>query len=105
MTLNNDPAAIDLIDAEADSVPAPEPHRPRTALARFLLGASLVLIAFNLRPVFSSASALLPEIRDVLGLSATGASLLTTLPVVCLGLFSPPRRMPCSSACTISSPR
>uniref|UniRef100_UPI0028ABDEAB MFS transporter n=1 Tax=Shinella sp. TaxID=1870904 RepID=UPI0028ABDEAB len=89
MTLPNDPGAIDLIDAEADSVPAPKPHRPKNTAARFLLGASLVLIAFNLRPVFSSASALLPEIRDVLGLSPTGASLLTTLPVVCLGLFSP----------------
>lgn len=89
MTVLNDPGAIDLIDAEADSVPAPEAHRPTGTLARVLLGASLVLIAFNLRPVFSSASALLPEIRDVLGLSATGASLLTTLPVVCLGLFSP----------------
>ena len=66
-----DPGAVDLIDAEADSVPAPEPYRPPTASARFLLGASLVLIAFNLRPLFSSASALLPEIRDVLGLSAT----------------------------------
>lgn len=85
----NDPGAIDMIDAEADSVPAPEPQRPPTPAARLLLGVSLVLIAFNLRPVFSSASALLPEIRDVLGLSATGASLLTTLPVVCLGLFSP----------------
>ena len=84
-----DPGAIDLIDAEADSVPAPEPHLPKSAAARFLLGASLVLIAFNLRPVFSSASALLPEIRETLGLSSTGASLLTTLPVVCLGLFSP----------------
>ena len=89
MTLANDPGAIDLIDAEADSVPAPEPHRSKSTMVRVLLGASLVLIAFNLRPVFSSASALLPEIRDVLGLSSTGASLLTTLPVVCLGLFSP----------------
>lgn len=87
--LPDDPGSIDLIDAEADSVPAPEPHRPPGTAARILLGASLVLIAFNLRPVFSSASALLPEIRDVLGLSPTGASLLTTLPVVCLGLFSP----------------
>ena len=87
--LPDDPGSIDLIDAEADSVPAPEPHRPPGTAARVLLGASLVLIAFNLRPVFSSASALLPEIRDVLGLSPTGASLLTTLPVVCLGLFSP----------------
>lgn len=60
-----------------------------TALSRFLLGASLVLIAFNLRPVFSSASTLLPEIGSTLGLSSLGASVLTTLPVVCLGLFSP----------------
>lgn len=60
-----------------------------TALSRFLLGASLVLIAFNLRPVFSSASTMLPEISSTLGLSSLGASVLTTLPVVCLGLFSP----------------
>jgi CP family cyanate transporter-like MFS transporter len=54
-----------------------------------LLGISLVLIAFNLRDLFSSASALLPEIRSGFGLSTTDASLLTTLPVICLGLFSP----------------
>jgi CP family cyanate transporter-like MFS transporter len=83
--------AIDetMIDAEIDSVPLPLPPRKQGAAARFLLGASLVLIAFNLRPVFSSASALLPEIRAELGLSPLGASLLTTLPVVCLGAFSP----------------
>ncbi len=78
-----------LIDAEADSMPAPQHATAGSTAARILLGASLVLIAFNLRPVFSSASALLPEIRSELGLSAFGASLLTTLPVVCLGAFSP----------------
>lgn len=78
-----------LIDAEADSVPPPVPPAAGSGLARVILGASLVLIAFNLRPVFSSASALLPEIRGTLQLSPLGASLLTTLPVVCLGLFSP----------------
>ncbi|MBO9631073.1 MAG: MFS transporter [Shinella sp.] len=78
-----------LIDAEADSVPQPQPPVGSSAAARFLLGVSLVLIAFNLRPVFSSASALLPEIKTELGLSSLGASLLTTLPVVCLGAFSP----------------
>ncbi|MBB4955773.1 CP family cyanate transporter-like MFS transporter [Agrobacterium vitis] len=61
----------------------------RSRLSRILLGISLVLIAFNLRPLFSSASTLLPEIREQIGLSAFGASLLTTLPVVCLGIFSP----------------
>lgn len=76
-----------LIDAED---PAPQPTiLPQGPIGRIVLGLSLVLIAFNLRPVFSSASALLPEIRTELGLSSIGASLLTTLPVVCLGLFSP----------------
>ncbi|OWO96947.1 cyanate transporter [Rhizobium esperanzae] len=78
-----------LIDAEAGSLPAQQATPVRNGAASLLLGASLVLIAFNLRPVFSSASALLPEIRSELGLSALDASLLTTLPVVCLGVFSP----------------
>jgi CP family cyanate transporter-like MFS transporter len=82
-------ASLELIDAEADELPPPLPRVERSAAGRLLLGASLVLIAFNLRPVFSSASALLPEIRGDLGLSAVGTSLLTTLPVVCMGLFSP----------------
>jgi len=84
-----DAASEQLIDAEADSVPAAQPPATMSSTARILLGISLVLIAFNLRPVFSSASALLPEIRTGLGLSPLGASLLTTLPVVCLGAFSP----------------
>jgi CP family cyanate transporter-like MFS transporter len=57
--------------------------------ARFLLGLALILIAFNLRPIFSSTSALLPEIISFYRLTAGQASLLTTLPVLCLGLFSP----------------
>lgn len=82
-------ASVELIDAEADEIPPPQPHRGKSPIGRFILGASLVLIAFNLRPVFSSASALLPEIRTGLGLSTFGTSILTTLPVVCMGLFSP----------------
>ncbi|MBD9386718.1 MFS transporter [Agrobacterium sp. AGB01] len=83
-----EPLGETLVDAEVDIVPPPAPPAFST-IGRVILGASLVLIAFNLRPVFSSASALLPEIRSELGLSALGASLLTTLPVVCLGAFSP----------------
>jgi CP family cyanate transporter-like MFS transporter len=82
-------ASLELIDAEADEIPPPQAHRGKSPIGRFLLGTSLVLIAFNLRPVFSSASALLPEIRSGLGLTAFGTSILTTLPVVCMGLFSP----------------
>ncbi|NWJ25746.1 MFS transporter [Rhizobium sp. RM] len=87
-TQGHDPVEDTLVDAEIDTVPAPVPPR-QSALGRVLLGASLVLIAFNLRPVFSSASALLPEIRSELGLSSFAASVLTTLPVLCLGAFSP----------------
>lgn len=54
-----------------------------------LLGVSLMLIAFNLRPVFSSVSVLLPEIIRRTGLSSAAAGYLTTLPVLCLGAFAP----------------
>ena len=80
---------LELIDAEADSLPAPRPPELRSRAARIVLGAGLVLIAFNLRSLFSSLSVLLPEVMQATGLSATGASLLTTLPVLCLGLFAP----------------
>lgn len=82
-------ASRDLIDAEIDAVPSPRRHSSQSAIGRLLLGVSLVLVAVNLRPLFSSASALLPEIRAAYGLSSLGASILTTLPVVCLGVFSP----------------
>ena len=91
-TLRHAPAAEAgqlLIDAEIDSQPAPPPTPAPSRGRRILLGASVVLIAFNLRPVFSSLSVVLPEIIRSTGLSATAASLLTTLPVLCLGLFAP----------------
>ena len=88
----------------ADSIPLKNEHAPRPhahsfeidlALAstssrnrRLLLGLSLILIAFNLRPVFSSLSVVLPEIVAQTRMSAAGASALTTLPIVCLGLFA-----------------
>lgn len=55
---------------------------------KMLLGASVVLIALNLRPVFSSLSVVLPEVMASTGLSPTSASALTTLPVICLGVFA-----------------
>ncbi|WP_240674162.1 CynX/NimT family MFS transporter [Crenobacter cavernae] len=48
-----------------------------------------MLIAVNLRPALTSLSPLLNEVKTATGLSATGAGLLTTLPVLCLGLFAP----------------
>ncbi|MBS9720885.1 CynX/NimT family MFS transporter [Tianweitania sp. BSSL-BM11] len=84
-----DASEITLIDAQADDAPAPLVTPVRSTAARFLLGLSLVLIAANLRPVFSSLSSILPEVVEGAGLSTTSASVLTTLPVVCLGLFAP----------------
>lgn len=60
-----------------------------TRMMTVLLGASLMLIAFNLRPLFSSLSILLPEISTHLGMSGATAGYLTTLPVLCMGIFAP----------------
>jgi CP family cyanate transporter-like MFS transporter len=49
----------------------------------------LILVALNLRPALSSLAPLLDRITQDLGLSTLAAGLLTTLPVICLGLFAP----------------
>ncbi|SCW75285.1 MULTISPECIES: CynX/NimT family MFS transporter [unclassified Pseudomonas] len=76
-----------LIDAEADDaqVQQSQPLMRRPWL--LLLG--LILVALNLRPALSSMAPLLSEVSGSLGLSAAQAGLLTTLPVLCLGLFAP----------------
>ncbi|HLU78436.1 MAG TPA: MFS transporter [Burkholderiaceae bacterium] len=70
---------------------ARDTHMPSAATVRggLFLGACLLLIAFNLRPLFSSLSVLLPEVSQALSLSGVTAGYLTTLPVLCLGLFAP----------------
>ena len=50
--------------------------------------AGLVLIGLNLRIGVASVGPVLTSIRDDLGLSATVASLLTTIPVVAFGAFA-----------------
>ncbi|MEK5640858.1 MULTISPECIES: MFS transporter [Paenibacillus] len=54
-----------------------------------LMTAALFLAALNLRPAISSVSPLLALIRDDLGMSSAAASLLTSIPVLCMGLLSP----------------
>ena len=49
----------------------------------------LVAVALNLRPALAAVPPVLDTIQADLGLSATGAGLLTALPVVCMGLFAP----------------
>lgn len=80
------PSQAALPSAETTATPSASFATPGR---EWLLAASVVLIAINLRPVFSSLSVLLPEIMKTTGLSAAGASLLTMLPVLCLGLFAP----------------
>ncbi|MPS47904.1 CynX/NimT family MFS transporter [Methylobacillus sp.] len=60
-------------------------HRPPTAL----IVIAIILVGINLRPAFSSVSPLLADIGLSLGLSASAAGMLTTLPVACLGVFAP----------------
>ena len=60
-------------------------YRPAVLLA-------IVWLGLNLRTVIASLPPLLPDIRADVGLSATVAGLLTTLPVLCFGLLAPPAR-------------
>lgn len=76
-----------LIDAEADDDEVQHSH-PRVSRPWLLL-LGLILVALNLRPALSSLSPLLADVSSSLGLSAAQAGLLTTLPVLCLGLFAP----------------
>lgn len=49
----------------------------------------MILVGLNLRPALSSLAPLLPRIASEGELSVLSLSLLTTLPVLCLGLFAP----------------
>lgn len=49
----------------------------------------MILVGLNLRPALSSLAPLLPRIESEGELSVLTLSLLTTLPVLCLGLFAP----------------
>ncbi|MGB6103203.1 MAG: MFS transporter [Pusillimonas sp.] len=74
-------------ESRVENAHATTPSRSR--LARIMLGLSLMLIAFNLRPLFASLSVLLPDLLRETSLSSAEAGYLTTLPVLCLGLFAP----------------
>lgn len=75
-----------LIDAEVDDAELQPPARQPSA---WLLLLGLVLVALNLRPALSSMAPVLGDVSRSLGLSGSQAGLLTTLPVLCLGLFAP----------------
>lgn len=54
-----------------------------------LLFMALLTASLNMRPVITSVSPLLSNIQGDLDMSSLQASLLTTLPVLCMGLFAP----------------
>lgn len=62
-------------------------HPPSSRARLWFLAVSVVLVAFNARPSLSSLGPVLPEAMADTGLSPASAGLLTTLPVVCIGLF------------------
>lgn len=59
------------------------------SLRSFLLVAGIVLAALNLRPALSGVSPLLDEIMRDVGLTPAGGGAITTVTVVCLGVFGP----------------
>jgi len=82
----NHPARLgdELVADAVELPPAATPLRHRA-----LLVASLMLLAFNLRPALAALGPVIPEVIHDLGLSPLGASVLSTAPVLCLGVFSP----------------
>lgn len=50
---------------------------------------ALFLAALNLRPIITSVASMMGIIQLELDISAVTASLLTTLPVLCMGIFAP----------------
>ncbi|SEP16260.1 CynX/NimT family MFS transporter [Paenibacillus sp. OK076] len=55
----------------------------------FYIVLALILASLNLRPPITSISPLMSTIQSDLGISGIAASLLTTLPVLCMGIFAP----------------
>lgn len=80
-----------LVDAETDLRPTPEVTAARRTLrahpALVLVG--IVLASLNMRASLAGVSPLLGEISGDFGLSATTGSLVTTIPLIFMGLASP----------------
>ncbi|MEU8891085.1 MFS transporter [Streptomyces sp. NPDC048442] len=77
-----------LLDAEADVRPTPQGVAARRALLAhpMLLMVGIVLASLNMRAALASVSPLVGEISDSFGLSSTATSLVTSVPVLFLGV-------------------
>jgi len=58
-------------------------------VANFLAIAALFMASLNLRPAVTSIAPVLESIRNDLGINGVAASLLVSIPVLCMGLLSP----------------
>jgi CP family cyanate transporter-like MFS transporter len=65
------------------------PAAARRGAGAAVLVVGILLVAVNLRPAVAGIAPVLPDLRDRLGLSATAVALLTSIPVLCFGLFAP----------------
>ncbi|MFJ5675368.1 CynX/NimT family MFS transporter [Streptomyces sp. NPDC093097] len=83
-------APVDLIDAEEDLLPAPPVAAARRRLRAHpaLLLAGIVLAAVNMRAALAGVSPLLNEMAQHFHLAAATSSLVTTIPLVFMGLGS-----------------
>lgn len=63
-------------------------QRTESAFKTFAGWALLVCLGLNLRPILSSVSPLLNEIRGATGMSFQSSAWLTSLPVICMGLVA-----------------
>lgn len=66
------------------------PARPRRSPVRtlgWLAGLAVVMTAINLRPAVTSFGALLPDLRQDIGMPSDLAGVIATLPPICFGVF------------------
>ncbi|MFE9332064.1 CynX/NimT family MFS transporter [Streptomyces sp. NPDC006925] len=83
--------AAELIDAEEDPAPAPAVAAARRRLRShpLLLFAGIVLASLNMRAALAGVSPVLGQISGDFGMTATVSSLVTTIPLIFMGLVSP----------------
>lgn len=62
--------------------------KPLSRVEQVLLVGGMVVVAFNLRLSITSVPPLLELIQSDLGLTYAAASLLTTIPIICFGIFA-----------------
>lgn len=76
-------------DDQADDQATPAAVAPPSSVPRWLVLIGVLFVALNLRPALTSIAPLLGDLQSQTGLRASIAGLLTTAPVLCLGIFGP----------------